>query len=500
MPWKRGQWWAVCDVCGFEFLSGKLKKRWDGLMVDDACFETRHPQEFVRSVKESTIPWSRPEPTAIDIGPSYPEWLYPPPVGNVNYFFGGEVIPGPVDVVPDLFTNTNTFYEHAIRPSVTLTVPLFTNTNTFYEPLVTHVVAPQLLTNTNTFYAPSVSYTINAPLFTNTNTFYSPSVENYLQILEPSLFSNTSTFYGPTVAPGAITLTPSLLSNTNTFYAPEVISDPETAGTLKIVYDYQDDGEGGQVHVGTNFMFDSAGSHGSLTNTAFAGPTTTRLAMPGTGDGIWNTSTSNATVLATYKGIEFDWQDTDYGPYFLPFDFKSSSTSTNVTWYSGGSTGAIPGTPENGTKSGTVTLKGSHGVVSPFFHAYADYPHNRAAGNSSSSITYTLKTDGSITIKNESGTDVSTQFSANLYWWSGKTTPPTTYYCKFTKRAETLNGGTATATTGVLALSSDRSVTLTAASSVTTSDVTYYVDVFSDSGGTNRVGRYKLALRVTRTS
>lgn len=70
MGWKRGQWLAVCDVCGFEFLSGQLRERWDGLMVDDRCFETQHPQEFVRSVKESTIPWSRPEPDGIDISPN----------------------------------------------------------------------------------------------------------------------------------------------------------------------------------------------------------------------------------------------------------------------------------------------------------------------------------------------------------------------------------------------------------------------------------------------
>jgi hypothetical protein len=69
MSWKRGQWLAICDVCGFQFLSGKLKQRWDGLMVDEACFETQHPQEFIRPVRESTIPWSAP-PSELNISPT----------------------------------------------------------------------------------------------------------------------------------------------------------------------------------------------------------------------------------------------------------------------------------------------------------------------------------------------------------------------------------------------------------------------------------------------
>ena len=63
MSYKKGQWLAICDRCGFEFLSGQMKKTWDGLYVDSSCFETRHPQDFVKGVKESSIPYSRPEPS-----------------------------------------------------------------------------------------------------------------------------------------------------------------------------------------------------------------------------------------------------------------------------------------------------------------------------------------------------------------------------------------------------------------------------------------------------
>lgn len=71
MGWKRGQWWAICDVCGFKFLSGQLKERWDGLMVDEACYETRHPQEFIKAVKEAQPPWTNPEGDGLDVSPDY---------------------------------------------------------------------------------------------------------------------------------------------------------------------------------------------------------------------------------------------------------------------------------------------------------------------------------------------------------------------------------------------------------------------------------------------
>lgn len=57
-----GQWNAVCDRCGLEFKSGELRLDWQGLMVDDKCYETRHPQDLLRVKPERTLPsWARPE-------------------------------------------------------------------------------------------------------------------------------------------------------------------------------------------------------------------------------------------------------------------------------------------------------------------------------------------------------------------------------------------------------------------------------------------------------
>ena len=78
MSYKSGQWYAICDVCGFKFLSGQLRERWDGLMVDSACFETRHPQEFIKAVRESTVPWTSVEGEGINGSPN--EYV------DANYF------------------------------------------------------------------------------------------------------------------------------------------------------------------------------------------------------------------------------------------------------------------------------------------------------------------------------------------------------------------------------------------------------------------------------
>ena len=50
----RGAWNAVCDLCGREYKSTELQRNWKGQMVCSADYETRHPQDFVRGVPEST--------------------------------------------------------------------------------------------------------------------------------------------------------------------------------------------------------------------------------------------------------------------------------------------------------------------------------------------------------------------------------------------------------------------------------------------------------------
>lgn len=59
--WESGQWNAICDSCGRKFKAKDLMKRWDGLMVCVDDWETRHPQELIRPIKDmNKLPWTRP--------------------------------------------------------------------------------------------------------------------------------------------------------------------------------------------------------------------------------------------------------------------------------------------------------------------------------------------------------------------------------------------------------------------------------------------------------
>lgn len=47
---------AVCDQCGRAFKSNQLKKRWDNAWTCTACWEPRHPQDFVKGIKDNQAP------------------------------------------------------------------------------------------------------------------------------------------------------------------------------------------------------------------------------------------------------------------------------------------------------------------------------------------------------------------------------------------------------------------------------------------------------------
>ncbi len=59
---------VICDRCGFQYKNHQLRKEWTGYMVCDPCFETRHPQDFVRArPDQKPLPWTRPENTSVTI-------------------------------------------------------------------------------------------------------------------------------------------------------------------------------------------------------------------------------------------------------------------------------------------------------------------------------------------------------------------------------------------------------------------------------------------------
>lgn len=64
-----GNFWRICDVCGFKVRASQTRKQWDGLIVCLKDFEERHPQDFVRGRKDiQNVPEPRPEPIDTLIG------------------------------------------------------------------------------------------------------------------------------------------------------------------------------------------------------------------------------------------------------------------------------------------------------------------------------------------------------------------------------------------------------------------------------------------------
>ena len=63
MTYFLGKHLFICDVCGLERLSDQKRKRWDNLIVCPECWETDHPQKFVRvSPDGQPVSDPRPEP------------------------------------------------------------------------------------------------------------------------------------------------------------------------------------------------------------------------------------------------------------------------------------------------------------------------------------------------------------------------------------------------------------------------------------------------------
>jgi hypothetical protein len=56
-----GAWNAQCDICGRTFKNFHLAKAWDESMRCEACWEPRHPQDFIRPIMDvQSPPWARP--------------------------------------------------------------------------------------------------------------------------------------------------------------------------------------------------------------------------------------------------------------------------------------------------------------------------------------------------------------------------------------------------------------------------------------------------------
>jgi len=69
--YRPGDYYVICDECGFKMRASEVRRRWDGLTVCTKDWESRHPQDFVQGRRDrQRVPNARPEPadTYLDIG------------------------------------------------------------------------------------------------------------------------------------------------------------------------------------------------------------------------------------------------------------------------------------------------------------------------------------------------------------------------------------------------------------------------------------------------
>lgn len=61
--YKSGTWNIICDLCGKKCKSDEVRKRWDGLIVCAADYETRQLLDLIRPYPpERPVPFIRDEP------------------------------------------------------------------------------------------------------------------------------------------------------------------------------------------------------------------------------------------------------------------------------------------------------------------------------------------------------------------------------------------------------------------------------------------------------
>ena len=54
--YKAGDYWMVCDRCGFDYRRSQMRQEWTGLWVCEADWEPRHPQDFAQAKPDTIVP------------------------------------------------------------------------------------------------------------------------------------------------------------------------------------------------------------------------------------------------------------------------------------------------------------------------------------------------------------------------------------------------------------------------------------------------------------
>jgi len=125
----RGEWNVLCPRCGFKYKSHDMRKEWTGEWVCKYDWDPRHPQDFVRGIKDDqSVPFSYPDVA----------WDFSVVTGD-DISFSGNTISSSIRTDLSIFSGTITVL-NSIKNDGDLTVTASTaNSITVAEALTTEL-------------------------------------------------------------------------------------------------------------------------------------------------------------------------------------------------------------------------------------------------------------------------------------------------------------------------------------------------------------------------
>lgn len=110
--YKAGTWNVTCAVCGGKFKSDEVLKRWDGVIVCKADYETRHTLDFIRAPQEAPpVPFTSPQQEVVFVALLCP---YPTGAGQAGIGTAGCARAGTTVSLVSSQITTNAIAESAV--------------------------------------------------------------------------------------------------------------------------------------------------------------------------------------------------------------------------------------------------------------------------------------------------------------------------------------------------------------------------------------------------
>lgn len=169
--------------------------------------------------------------------PSGPEWfptfgpdqtITPNLITSGETHYSPEVVPGAIDVTPNLISSTAQVFDIAIVPDQEITPNVITSTAQVFEPGLTFGaidVTADAISSTETHYQPSVDVgaaNIDANPVASESQVFDPGLTFGTVNVDVNFLASTSQIYNPSVEVGTTNVSASFIASTEQIFEPEI--------------------------------------------------------------------------------------------------------------------------------------------------------------------------------------------------------------------------------------------------------------------------------------